>query len=31
MFPKCPVSEDMWVDYYDPIKYFGSELLYVVS
>ena len=31
MFPKCPVCEDRWVDDFDTMKYFGSELFYVLS
>ena len=31
MFSKYPVSKDRWVDYYDTMKYFGSELFYVLS
>ena len=31
MFPKCPMCKDKLVAYHDTIKYFGSELLHVLS
>ena len=31
MFSKYHVSKDRWVDFYATMKYFGSELFYVLS